>query len=127
MEDGSDVARESVREAPGNNAEYISLLRGFPVLIRRPPEVVSDDFAGNGRGGGGILFGARVVVACGGCALSETIGHTGLSTVGRVTGGCVVVGREFLGTGGIAFCGRAGGCVSSSWPTWCRDESTDST
>lgn len=51
------VFSKGAREAPGNNALYMSFLRGFPVPIRRVPEGVSDDLADNERDGGGMLLG----------------------------------------------------------------------
>jgi hypothetical protein len=53
-----DVVGDGVREAPGNNALYMSFLRGFAALIRSAAVGVSDGFVVKGRDGGGIVFDA---------------------------------------------------------------------
>lgn len=100
-----DVAGDNVREAPGNNALYMSFLRGFPTLIRRPAVGVSVGFSVNGRDGGGMLFDAWLSAVLPGCKLLDTAGAD-FSEAGPVIKG-------FEGeTGDTRFCGWIGGTAA---------------
>lgn len=115
-----DVVGEGVWEVPGNKALYMSFLRGLPLLMRSPPEEVSDGFLGNGRAGGGMLLGEGTLIVFAGPPL-ETVGDE-FAAVGRETAAAGLVRGGLFGTeerpwdriGCCALCSRSSRLIPGS-------------
>jgi hypothetical protein len=110
-----DVVDDGVRDALGNNALYMSFLRGLPMLIRRAAVGGSDGFVVDGREGGGMLLGACLSAVFAGCTLLETAG----SATGRAVEEFGVVKRSLFDTGDIFLCGSIGGTDVGAGGTSC--------